>query len=410
MTGVVTRTTGWHAGGMSPSPGTEQPASAESIKALAARLLTRGRTAGLDAVGITSADVLEPARTVLHSRKAMGLSGTMNFTYRNPDRSTDPTRSVPGAQAVIAGAMSYRRGNPATPTETAGRVARYSWRDHYDDLRQALDMVAAELREAGFKARVHCDDNSLVDRNVAYRAGLGWYGKNANLILPNLGSWVVLGAVVTDAPLPQSATPQSDGCGPCRRCFDGCPTGAILAPGVIDARRCLAWIVQAGGPIPREFREAVGDRIYGCDDCQDVCPPNRQLDSIDEPAPVEPESDPWVQILWILSASDEELLDRIGRWYIAKRDPNVVRRTALVVLGNIGDRFDEQTNAVLGRYLRDSNDILRGHAVWACRRLGLTHMVDELDEAIRASDPVIIEEMQGDVVERRIARLDGLAH
>ena len=118
------------------------------------------------------------------------------------------------------------------------------------------------------------DDNALVDREAAVRAGLGWYGKNSNVLLPGAGSWFVLGTVITDAPLPSSSR-LSDGCGPCRRCLDGCPTGAIVAPGVVDARRCLAWLVQAPGSIPEDFRPAIGDRMYGCDDCQEVCPPNR---------------------------------------------------------------------------------------------------------------------------------------
>src|SRR6185295_8008395 len=102
------------------------------------------------------------------------------------------------------------------------------------------------------------DDNSLVDREAAYLAGLGWYGKNANLLLPGQGSWFVLGSVVTDAPLPVAAAPATDGCGGCRRCLDGCPTGAIVAPGVVDARRCLAWLEQRPGPFPVEFRAALG--------------------------------------------------------------------------------------------------------------------------------------------------------
>ena len=122
------------------------------------------------------------------------------------------------------------------------------------------------------------DDNALVDREAAYRAGLGWYGKNANLLLPGEGSWFVLGSVVTDAPAAPPSRPRrcADGCGTCTRCLDGCPTGAIVAPGVVDARRCLAWLLQVEGAFPREHRVALGDRLYGCDDCQEVCPPNRR--------------------------------------------------------------------------------------------------------------------------------------
>ena len=120
---------------------------------------------------------------------------------------------------------------------------------------------------------VFADDNSIVDREVAYRAGVGWFGKNANILLPGAGSWFVLGCVITTAPLPVAADQTPDGCGSCRRCLDACPTKAIIAPGVIDAGRCLAWIIQKPGIMAREWRSAIGDRIYGCDDCQTVCPP-----------------------------------------------------------------------------------------------------------------------------------------
>ena len=127
---------------------------------------------------------------------------------------------------------------------------------------------------AGWRARVVADDNALVDRAAAERAGLGWFGKNSNILLPGAGSWFLLGSVVTDAPLP-TAAPVGDGCGSCRRCLSACPTGALVGPGVLDARRCLAWLLQATGVFPFEFRVALEGRIYGCDDCQDVCPANR---------------------------------------------------------------------------------------------------------------------------------------
>ena len=155
-----------------------------------------------------------------------------------------------------------------------GVVARYASDDHYGPLRHALGVIAERLQRDGWQARVIADDNALVDREAARRAGLGWYGKNTNLLLPGLGSWFVLGSVVTDAPLPPAVELVADGCGACRRCLPACPTGALVAPGVLDARRCLAWLVQAPGVFPLEYRAALGDRLYGCDDCQEVCPEN----------------------------------------------------------------------------------------------------------------------------------------
>ncbi|MEZ5378981.1 MAG: tRNA epoxyqueuosine(34) reductase QueG [Acidimicrobiales bacterium] len=362
--------------------------------ALTDAVLAAGRRGGLDAVGVTTAEVLEPARSVLPRRKASGLSADMMFTYRNPDRSSDPTRALPGAVSVVAGAVNYRRGDVEAPDGLHGRVAHYAWTDHYGRLRDALEAAADVLRAAGYLAQVHADDNHLVDRNVAYRAGLGWYGKNANLLVPEAGSWFVLGGIITDAPLTPSRTVASDGCGSCRRCIDECPTAAIVAPGVVDARRCLAWLVQARGAIPVEFRAALGDRLYGCDECQEVCPPNLGLDRHSPPPPADAAADPWIDIAWVLEAEDQQLMARVGRWYLADRNPDVVRRTALVILGNLG-RGRPETGPLIDRYLDHPNELLRAHAVWAARRCGLDQLAerrrDDPSDLVRAEFHGVVE-------------------
>ncbi len=326
---------------------------------LAQRISAIGVADGLAAVGFTSAEVLQPALELLTSRKKAGLAAEMQFTYRNPERSTDPARALPGAESIVVGALAY--GSASTPQAGQARVARYAVDNQYAQLRSTLEKMANTIRDDGFKARVHMDDNNLVDRNVAWRAGIGWFGKNANLLVPGVGSWVVLGNVITDAPLPVADEPMADGCGPCRRCIDGCPTKAIVGPGIVDARRCIAWLVQGPEPIPEQYREAVGDRIYGCDECQDVCPESPIVDSSSQSKSLE--------VLWLLEASDEELLARVGHWYIANRDPNVVRRTALVVLGNTADGTDAKVRETLSRYISSSVAQLADHATWAAKQL-----------------------------------------
>lgn len=340
---------------------------------LADELAALGRAAGLDAVGIASADPFESARAHLESRKAAGLHGGMAFTYRNPARSTDPAATLPGARSLVVGARSYRRTRPPRVNGPAvGRVARYSWVDHYEPLRAALQVVADRLVYGGWRARVVADSNALVDREAAHRAGLGWYGKNANLLLPGHGSWFVLGSVITDAPLPPAEAPAADGCGACTRCIPACPTDAIVAPGVVDARRCLAWLVEAPGVFPVEFRSALGDRIYGCDDCQEVCPPNRLEDRRHDAPPPEPGAEPDVDLVELLALDDETLLARHGRWYIPRREPRYVRRNALVALGNVGDPTSPAVVAAVRRYLASDDELLREHAEWAAERLGIT--------------------------------------
>jgi epoxyqueuosine reductase len=348
-------------------------------------LRTAGLGAGLDVVEVATAEPFVEVRATLHERKAAGLHGGMAFTYRNPERSTDPSAAVPDASALVVGARSYMTDEPegAIPGP-AGRVARYAWDDHYAALKEGLTAMAQVLRAAGWRARVLADDNALVDRAAAHRAGIGWWGKNANLLVPGLGSWYVLGTVVTDAPLGGTSAPVEDRCGSCTRCLTGCPTGAITAPGVVDARRCLSWLLQAEGQFPLEHRVALGDRIYGCDECQEVCPPNRR-------APVGPARGaerPWTPLLALLDEDDEVVLGWADRWYIPKREVRYVRRNALVVLGNVAEGTDPAVVASLQRHLAHPDPLLRSHAVWAARRLGREDLVRPLeadtDPAVRA--------------------------
>jgi epoxyqueuosine reductase len=337
----------------------------------AAELRTVGLAAGLDALGVAPAEPFTETRRHLEERKAAGLHGGMQFTYRNPARSTDPSRAVPGARSLIVGARRYGRADASPPNVAAGAVARYARSDEYEALRDSLDAVSAVLRDHGWRTRVLCDDNALVDREAARRAGVGWYGKNSLLLVPGRGSWFVLGSVVTDAPVASDAQPVPDGCGACTRCIDACPTGAIVAPGVVDARRCLAWLVQAPGTFPLEFRAALGARLYGCDDCQEVCPPNRRADRLDRPSP-SPADDAWVPLLELLGATDDELLARHGRWYIADRDPRWLRRNALIALGNIGRADDDEVVATLRGYANGTDTVLVEHATWALERIAAT--------------------------------------
>jgi epoxyqueuosine reductase len=357
---------------MAPPRRTPEPPAPD----LAAELVRVGRQAGLDAVGIAGAEPFEDARRALEEGKVEGRHGGMQFTYRHPARSTDPGRALAGARSLVVGARRYVRQDPprGRGQGPAGRVARYSWVDHYAPLRAALEVVGARLQEAGYRSRVLADDNALVDRAAAHRAGLGWYGKNTNLLLPGAGSWFVLGSVVTDAALPASA-PTGGSCGTCQRCLPACPTGALVAPGVLDARRCLAWLLQAPGTFPVRWREAVGDRIYGCDDCQEACPPNRSAARRSPPPPAEEGAEPTVDALAILDLDDAELLKHYGRWYIPARQPRYLRRNALLVLGNAGDPDDDSVVRAVAGALGHDDELVRAHAVWAAARLGLTGLL-----------------------------------
>ena len=318
---------------------------------------------GITHVGVAPATPMLRARKALAERKASGFADNMSFTWRNPERSTTPTASVAGAQSIIVAALPYLADDVTPATGRRAHIARYARADHYSILRTALRSVARNLKMAGERAVAFADDNALVDREAAYRAGIGWFGKNANLLLPGAGSYFVLGSIITTA-IYEPSQPVDDGCGSCTRCLDGCPTGAIVAPGVIDARRCLAWLLQKSGTFPTEMRAALGDRIYGCDDCQEVCPPTVRLGrrNMSSAAPGLGE---WVDPLAMLTMSDDELLDTYGLWYFAERDPRWLRRNAMIVLGNTADPNDSETLDVLQSVIDGQDVVLAEHAQWA---------------------------------------------
>ncbi len=373
-----------------PAPG------ATTSGTLSERVLAAAHATGLDQVGICDATPFDDVRAVLEERREAGLHGGMQFTYRNPARSTDPSRALPGARSMVVAAMGHPHDRPADADVPSGRVARYATDDHYARLRASLQQVADLLVDEGHRAVVIADDNAMVDRAAAVRAGIGWYGKSSNVLLAGRGSWFLLGSVITDAPLDPNGEQVADGCGGCTRCIDGCPTAAIVAPGVVDARRCLAWHLQLTGDFPHEFRAALGDRIYGCDECQEVCPPNRRA-AADESSTVADPSTPdnpaepgdRVELLWMLRATDEELLARLGRWYVPRREPRYLRRNALVVFGNTATPADQSVAAVLGTYLDDPDDLLAAHAAWAALRLGRDELLEVGERSTRAA---IVEE------------------
>ena len=264
------------------------------------------------------------ARAALHERKAawaprghgvhVPQPGPVHGSEVAPSRAPDASSSVP-ARISPTQPRRVRRAPRARSRGTRGPTTTRR-------CATACGRSAGGYVTRGIRAVVFADDNSIVDREVAYLAGIGWFGKNANLLIPGAGSWFVLGCVVTTAEYPVG-TPLADGCGSCRRCLDGCPTGAIVAPGVVDANRCLAWLVQQPGTFPLEYRETLGDRFYGCDDCQTVCPPTVRHGRHHTVA-LGDDAQAWVDVLDVLDATGRGA-DRALRPVVPRRP-----RSALV--------------------------------------------------------------------------------
>jgi epoxyqueuosine reductase len=316
---------------------------------------------GIDVVGASPAQPYEETEAHIRDRRRRGLFARMRFTMAQPEVSCHPEKLLSGARTVISGALCYWAPGPE-PGPGEGRLPRYTWNDRYAELREKLDALGQRL---GGPYRVLVDANQHVDREGAARAGVGFYGKNTMLITRRYGSWVVLGTLVTEMEI-EPSPPLALDCGSCRLCIDACPTGALDDPGVLDSTRCLSYWTQAPGSIPEQYRDELGDQVYGCDICQDVCPWNRGVEKRRAGDALPDRAEPLVSLRDWLTASDDELRRRYDRLYFPRNDPRYLRRNALVAAGNAGA---EELADVVGAYVDTEDEMLRSHAEWAARRL-----------------------------------------
>jgi epoxyqueuosine reductase len=319
------------------------------------------RELGFDAVGVVAAEPYTETERHIRERRARGLFADMRFTMAQPETSCHPETLLPGARSVVSAALCYYEPGP-TPRPGEGRMPRYTWSDHYARLREKLEALGREL---GGTYRVLVDANQHVDREAAARSGVGFYGKNTMLITRRHGSWVVLGTLVTDVELETTPRWNAD-CGSCRLCIDACPTGALDEPGTLDATRCLSYWTQAPKPVPLEFREALEDRVYGCDICQDVCPWNRGVEKRRTDRSPGPRAEPTISLVEWLESDDDELARRYERLYVPRNDGKWLKRNALLAAGNAGT---EGERAALEPYLSSDDAVLREHAEWADARI-----------------------------------------
>jgi epoxyqueuosine reductase len=327
----------------------------------AAELELLAEKLGIDAIGAAPAEPYDETEKHIRERREHGLFADLRFTMAQPEVSCHPESLLDDARTVISAALCYYAPGPE-PDAGEGRMPRYTWTDAYDQLREKLDALGRRL---GADYRVLVDANQHVDREAAARSGVGFYGKNTLLITRKHGSWVVLGTLVTAAELEPTAPLDLD-CGSCRLCIDACPTGALDEPGTVDANRCLSYWTQSKHTIPVEYREDLGDRVYGCDICQDVCPWNRGIEKRRAGEPLPEQAEPTVSLVDWLEASDADLRVRYQRLFVPRNDPRYLRRNALVALGNNGA---PEHRGLAERYAQSDDPMLRDHAEWAVDRL-----------------------------------------
>jgi epoxyqueuosine reductase len=339
---------------------------------LTLQLKRRARDEGFDAVGVARAEALDRDAAALAAWLREGRHASMAWMAREPDKRSDPRRLLPECRSVVVLAMNYWVGSgPGVSDAATARVARYAWgRDYHRVIGRKLKNLTKWLEETTESpARSFVDTAPILERAWAERAGIGWIGKNANLLNRELGSWLLLGEILTVAELEPDPGPHADHCGSCTACIDACPTSAIVEDGAVDSNLCISyWTIEHRGTVPVARRPGIGEWIFGCDVCQEVCPWNKSFarpvegDSFgvrDELRGLEP--------LEILAMDEPTFRDRFSGTALMRAKWAGMRRNACIVLGN---RRDPVALDALARVLDDPDPEIRAHAAWAIDRIG----------------------------------------
>ncbi len=374
----------------------------------------KARALGFDAVGIATLSHLPESQAFLEWIHR-GFAGTMHYMVRNPQARLDPRTIYPTAQRIIVVARNYYV-HPPDPTlltdPSRGRISRYAWGlDYHDILRPRLFQLDAHLRELSGRteyAKAYVDTGPVLERAWAARAGLGFIGKNTCLIHPHLGSYLFLGVLLVPEPLEPDPLPLrlgtpprwefADGtvgtCGACTRCLKACPTRAFVEPYILDARRCISYLtIELRGPIPRDLRPHMKNWIFGCDECQDICPWNtRFARPTDEPAFQPRPEQVAPRLLDLIRLDEEEFRRRYRKTPIYRAKRRGLLRNVCVAMGNWGS--PESIPPLTERLSQDPEPLIRGHAAWALGRIGTRAAQRALDAAWqRETDPYVREEI-----------------
>jgi epoxyqueuosine reductase len=351
-------------------------------------LVTEARALGFDCGGVTDPDAIADAGKHFHEFLNAGAHGDMDWLAANPARRADPRVLWPDVRSVVMLGVNYGPDeNPLAILEqrTRGAISVYAQGDDYHDLiKKRLKTLARWLVSvSGAEVKVFVDTAAVMEKPLAQAAGLGWQGKHTNLVSREFGSWLFLGAIFTTLDLPRDAA-DTDHCGSCQACLDICPTLAFPAPYKLDARRCISYLtIESKGAIPREFRKAIGNRIYGCDDCLAVCPWNKFAQAGRE-TKLAARADLRAPGLAELARLDDAAFRaRFTKSPVKRIGRDRFIRNVLIAIGNSNDRVlaDEAR-----RLLDDQSPLVRGAAVWA-----LSQLMTEKDFAALAAKGIDTE-------------------
>lgn len=362
-------------------------------------IIDYSKTIGIDKIGFASASVFGELKERLRNQQDLGYHS--GFEESDIEKRTNPQLLLPSASSIISIAVAYpskmKDAPRSTKEERRGIFCRASWGQDYhhivrDRLKKLEAFIVEKVPDAKLQSMV--DTGELADRAVAERAGIGWSGKNCAIITPEFGSYVYLGEMITTIPFIPD-TPMEDRCGSCNKCVDICPTGALIQGGQLDSTKCIAFLTQTKGFLAEEYRTKIGNRLYGCDTCQTVCPENKgknfHLHAEMEPDPeiVKPKLKP------LLHISNREFKEKFGPISGSWRGKKPIQRNAIIALAHYKD--ETAIPNLLKLLQEDPRPVIRGTAAWALGKIGKVEVKDELEKAkaIEKDEEVIAEIEKG---------------
>lgn len=367
------------------------------IESLQSELIEYAKSIGVDKIGFTHASPFNELKNRLKRQQELGYQS--GFEESDIEKRTEPIRLLDSAESIIAIALAYPSKMEGAPVGKKGSrrgiFARASWGiDYHVAVRERLQLIEEWLKERvpNVQIKSMVDTGELVDRAVADRAGIGWSGKNCSIITPEFGSYVYLGEMITNIPFTPDE-PIENECGDCTLCLDVCPTGALVDAGQLNAQRCVAFLTQTKDFLPDEFRAEIGNRIYGCDTCQTVCPKNKgKTNWIHEEFKPDPElAKPLLQPL--LSISNKEFKAKFGPMSGSWRGKKPIQRNAIIALAH----FKEQSAVpdLIDIMKKDERPVMRGTAAWAIGKIGGPLAEEALSNAYdKEQDEEVLHEIE----------------
>lgn len=357
-------------------------------------IIDKSNGIGIDIIGFTKVEKLDSMVDFLKER--IGKEYDTDFEEKDIILRTDPALIMPDSRTIIAIGLSYNieyNKSPSIDIKWRGSLSKSSWgEDYHRVLRNKMEKLVEEISKVtDFKYTICVDTSPLIDREIAKRAGIGWYGRNCSIINDEFGSFVFLGHILTNLELKEDTT-VDEKCGDCKLCINACPAGAIQEGYIINTKRCISYLTQTKDRIPYELREKMGVKIYGCDTCQKVCPKNRDILKGNTKEFTPKLTDGIIDIKEIMNISNKEFKEKYGTMSGAWRGKNVLRRNAIIALANIGDKSSIE---ILKDALNDESPMIREYSAWALIKIDREEGMKVVEERLsKEKNLQVSEEMK----------------